>query len=51
VNSDEFQRLIDFAPNATMLALNRLIDFRIPTEIKSLTWSDVDQFVDQISKN
>ena len=45
VHPDDFQRAIDFAPDATMravIALNRLIGFRIPTEIKTLKWSDVD---------
>ena len=45
VRHDDFKRMIDFAPDATMRAvitLNRLIGCRIPTEIKTLKWSDVD---------
>ena len=45
VPMETFSRTVDFAPDATMraiIALNRLIGFRIPSEIKSLKWSDVD---------
>ncbi len=38
-------RVIDFAPDATMravLALNRYLGFRVPSEIRTLTWADVD---------
>ncbi|QDV87174.1 Tyrosine recombinase XerC [Stieleria magnilauensis] len=45
VSDTEYKRLMDFSPNATMravIALSRQLGFRIPSEIKTLRWCDVD---------
>ncbi len=45
VDGRKFYRVIAFCPDATMrgvVALNRLIGLRVPSEIRTLTWADVN---------
>ncbi len=45
VSPGTMKRILDFCPDATMraiVALNRLIGLRVPSEIRSLKWSDID---------